>query len=108
MEKYDENYLGLTDYELGKNNRIIRSFIEISMLKFDDKNISDGEVKSTIIHELGHALGLGHSNNHVDLMYPYISEDSSNKLTYIELSTGDIETIRDVVNIGSSKDYSRK
>ncbi|OGU77589.1 MAG: hypothetical protein A2V93_05630 [Ignavibacteria bacterium RBG_16_34_14] len=107
MEKYDENYLGLTDYELEKNNRIIHSFIEISLLKFDDRKISDGEIKSTIIHELGHALGLGHSSNHADLMYPYISEDSSDKLSYVELSTGDIEAVRSVVNLGSN-DYSTK
>ena len=107
MEKYDENYLGLTDYELDKKNRIVHSLIEISLLKFDDRKISDGEIKSTIIHELGHALGLGHSNNHLDLMYPYISEDSSDELSYIELSTGDIEAIRSVVNLGT-KDYSTK
>ena len=107
MEKYDENYLGLTDYELGKNNRIIRSFIEISLLKFDDRKISDGEIKSTIIHELGHALGLGHSSNHLDLMYPYINEDSSDELSYIELSTGDIQAVRSVINLGSG-DYSTR
>ncbi len=107
MEKYDENYLGLTDYELGKDKIIEKSFVEISLLKFDDQKISDGEIKSTIIHELGHSLGLGHSNNHLDIMYPYISEDSSNKLSYIELSTGDIEAVRSVVNLGIN-DYSTK
>jgi hypothetical protein len=43
----------------------------------------------------------------MDLMYPYISEDSSDELSYIELSTGDIEAIRSVVNLGT-KDYSTK
>ncbi len=107
MEKYNENYLGLTDYELGNNNNITRSFVEISLLKFDDKKISDGEIKSTIIHELGHALGLGHSKNYADLMYPYISEDSSDKLNFVELSTGDMEAIRSAVNLGNNN-YSKK
>jgi|GEM_PF-2507262 len=107
MEKYEENYLGLTDYEVGRDKGIIRSFVEISLLKFNNRKISDGEIKSTIIHELGHALGLGHSSNHFDLMYPYINENSSEKLSYIELSTGDIEAIRSVVDLGSY-DFSNK
>lgn len=108
MEKYDENYLGLTDYELGRNNRIIRAFIEIGLLKFDSKKISDGEIKSTIIHELGHALGLGHSNNKIDLMYPYINAASSDKMTYVELSKGDIEAIKSVLDLNKRNGYSSK
>jgi predicted Zn-dependent protease len=108
MEKYDENYLGLTDYELGRNNRIIRAFVEIGLLKFDNKKISDGEIKATVIHELGHALGLGHSSNNIDLMYPYINSDSSDKMTYVELSKGDIETIKSVLDLGWKNGYSTK
>lgn len=107
MEKYNENYLGLTEYDLNRNRRIIRSYIEISMFKFNDKLVSDGEIKATIIHEFGHALGLGHSSNHSDLMYPYISKDSSDELTYIELSTGDIEAVGAAVDLGS-KNFTSK
>lgn len=102
VEKYDENYLGLTEYDLDENNKIVQSFVEISLLKYNNKKVSDGEIKTTIVHELGHALGLGHSSNHADLMYPYIDSHSSGKLTYIELSTGDMEAIRSALNLGNN------
>jgi predicted Zn-dependent protease len=100
IEKYDENYLGLTEYDLDGNNKIIQSSVEISLLKYNNKKVSEGEIKTTIVHELGHALGLGHSRNHADLMYPYIDSHSSGELTYVELSTGDMEAIRSALTLG--------
>jgi predicted Zn-dependent protease len=107
MDKYDENYLGITDYEISRNKRINKSMIEIGMLKYNNQVISDGEIKATIIHEIGHALGLGHSENEADIMYPFINPDSVEDLNYNELSEGDIEAIRSVINLGYKLKYSR-
>ncbi len=98
-DRYEENYLGLTDYETDKNKQIEFSKIQISLIKNGNEKVSAGEIKATIIHELGHAFGLGHSDNENDIMYPYISSDHTVELTYDELSTGDKLAIKDLVNL---------
>jgi hypothetical protein len=100
VDKYDDNYLGITDYKLRGDKKIQKSFIEIGLMKFNNEPVSDGEVKATIIHELGHALGLGHSDNEIDIMFPFINPFSSSEMHYNELSGGDIEAVKSVVNLG--------
>lgn len=107
-KKYEENYLGLTEYDTNRENEIEFSKVQISLLKFGKDKISAGEIKATIIHELGHALGLGHSDNEKDIMYPYISPDHSSKMTYDELSRGDKEAIKDVIDLGSDNQFVYK
>ena len=51
-------YLGLTDYETYRNKEIEFSKIQISLIKNGNEKIPAGEIKATIIHELGHAFGL--------------------------------------------------
>lgn len=104
-DKYEEDYLGLTDYETYDNNEIDYSKIQISLIKNGDEKISAGEIKATIIHELGHALGLGHSKNEKDLMYPYISPNHTSELSYDELSTGDKLAIKDVIDLCFNEKY---
>ena len=43
-----------------------------------------------------------------DIMYPYISSDHTSKMTYDELSTGDKEAIKDVIDLGSDKQFVYK
>jgi len=71
-DKYDENYIGLTEYDLNRGKIIDYSKVQISLIKFVDEVVSGGEIKATIIHELGHAFGLGHSDNEYDIMYAYL------------------------------------
>jgi len=108
-EKYNEDYLGLTEYDIDRDKRIDYSKIQISLIKFDDEVVTDGEVKATIIHEFGHAFGLGHSKNESDIMYPYIDSDHTPGMNYNELSNGDYEAIVDVIDLGGEKDqYVRR
>jgi hypothetical protein len=107
-KKYDENYLGLTEYDMDRNKVIEYSKIQISLIKFGDELVSDGEIKATIIHELGHAFGLGHSDNEYDIMYPYISPEHTSEMNYDELSQGDKGAIKDVIALGDKEIFVRK
>jgi predicted Zn-dependent protease len=104
-DRYDEDYLGLTDYDTFENNEIDYSKIQISLIKNGDEKISAGEIKATIMHELGHAFGLGHSKNEKDLMYPYISPEHTPEMTYDELSRGDKLAIKDVIGLSFDENY---
>lgn len=104
-EEYEENYLGLTDYNVDRNKIIDFSKIQISLLKNGNEKVPAGELKATIIHEFGHALGLGHSKNEKDLMYPYISPEHNSEMNYDELSTGDRLAVKTLLDLSFNKKY---
>lgn len=107
-KKYNEDYLGLTEYKIDRNKRIDYSKIQISLIKFDDEVVTDGEIKATIIHEFGHAFGLGHSKNELDIMYPYIDPDQAPSMNFDELSNNDRQAIENVIDLGKDDLYAKK
>jgi len=104
-KKYEENYLGLTEYDVNSQNEIKLSTIQISLLKFGTEKIPDGEIKATLIHEIGHAIGLGHSDNELDIMYPYIGTNHDSEMNYDELSKGDKYAVKDVVDLAEENQF---
>jgi predicted Zn-dependent protease len=102
---YNKNYMGLTQYYTNSSSQIIAPKIQITLLRFDDVVVPDGEVKATIIHELGHAFGLPHTENEEDIMFPYMIPGHSPKQSYDELSRGDKKAIRKVIDAGTKKNY---
>lgn len=106
-EKYKDNYLGLTDYELTRTNKIINSAIQISFLRENGEKLNNGELKATIIHELGHAVGLGHSDNKADIMYPFIDPAFNSEMDYNDLTTGDESSVKSLMDIGFKFQYSQ-
>lgn len=69
MEKIDNaGYDGHTNLYYDKNWNIQKVFIKI----FNADELNENQLEVIIRHELGHVLGLGHTNEKNDLMQPII------------------------------------
>lgn len=74
-----DGFTGFTN-SLVIGNKILQSTITI----YDVENLSDIQLETIIKHEFGHALGLAHSNDPNDLMYPAPSTENSS-ISYCDI-----------------------
>ena len=65
--KDGDGYAGYTK-SIVDGNEILKSHITI----YDVKNLSESQLSTITLHEMGHSLGLAHSSAPEDLMYPVI------------------------------------
>ena len=62
---------GFTKFTLNKN-KTSKSSITI----YDSKNLNDVDFKKILCHEFGHGLGLAHSKNINDIMFPFVEQSN--------------------------------
>lgn len=100
--EYEENFLGVTKTNFSKENNyeITKAVVQLGLSKFSNKRVADGEMKAAIVHEIGHVLGLGHSENDKDIMYPYIDPLWNKNMDFNELSSGDFLAIHSLTDLG--------
>ena len=67
-----ENIDGFTKYKI-TDEKIERVFV----IMYDVDSMEEHELEMVTRHELGHAIGLGHTTNPFDMMFPIIDEQFS-------------------------------
>lgn len=75
---------GLTRSVFAQNGQLDSSEIWIADY-VKQKKLSDDKVYTSMLHELGHAIGLGHSENPNSIMYP-----NTSKVKTMEISNEDL------------------
>ena len=61
--------IGLTRTSTQSNRKLVHAKIWIAQKTHDDKVLSEDEVYTTMLHEIGHAIGLNHSQDPESVMY---------------------------------------
>ena len=72
--------LGETLGDYDNKNTDVRGFSRVEIF-WDEEESNPAHLRTTVLHEVGHALGLGHSNNTLDVMYPFVHPPYTDNLS---------------------------
>jgi hypothetical protein len=70
IDHFDIDRAGQTDLTWDQSGRVRRALISLALRTNDGTQLPDAAVLSVAVHEVGHALGLPHSADSADVMFP--------------------------------------
>lgn len=91
----DLKFINISEFGLIKNAKI-----EL-LTKSDSRQLSETDMINLALHEIGHALGLSHSNDENDIMYPVLIVPSKE---IKKISISEIQKLQEIYSIQAQPD----